>query len=436
MFGFGLANSIGSRPGSGVVPGWVNGIDATLDIDFINDRSWFGGVAGNSRSRLTVSRGSTATYTDVNGVMQTAAVDVARLDYHPVTHAAMGLLAEEGRTNYLRQSNLFSDAVWNFKTNVTLTAAAALGPDGTMSLTKIEATAGAATLLAQDCASAGQTSGVTGSVFVRKGSGATDANKFSLRDVTAGVDVAIATFNYDTGVLTVTTGSGGVVDYGGGLYRIWLLGNASAASNTMRWHVGFTGGAETAAEFAYFGFGQVERGAYASSYIPTGATTVARSSDNIDLNSSAFAYNPLAGTILCRARNEALLVGGVGCPWVLHNNSDDTNFIRCYFYYPVPLRMGGNSQNAGVAQWDRHADVSAVIAGFNKSAEAWIADNVAVSTNGSAAQTDTSASIVSGLTKLAIGRGRVAAHYLNGHVDRVTYWPYRKTDAQLTALSS
>src|SRR5450830_1024916 len=45
-----------------------------------------------------VSRASTATYTDASGVIQIAAVNVARFDFDPVTHAANGLLLEQAAT--------------------------------------------------------------------------------------------------------------------------------------------------------------------------------------------------------------------------------------------------------------------------------------------------------------------------------------------------
>jgi hypothetical protein len=53
---------------------------------------------------LTFTRTSVATYFDVAGTIQTATANTPRFGYDPVTHAPMGLLIEEGRTNLLLNS--------------------------------------------------------------------------------------------------------------------------------------------------------------------------------------------------------------------------------------------------------------------------------------------------------------------------------------------
>ena len=50
--------------------------------------------------RITFTRTSTATYVDEDGFIKTADNDVARFDHDPVTGECLGLLIEEGRTNY------------------------------------------------------------------------------------------------------------------------------------------------------------------------------------------------------------------------------------------------------------------------------------------------------------------------------------------------
>lgn len=53
-----------------------------------------------------VSRASPATYFDANGVLQTAAANVARYGYDPITHAALGLIAEGAATNAIRNNTM------------------------------------------------------------------------------------------------------------------------------------------------------------------------------------------------------------------------------------------------------------------------------------------------------------------------------------------
>lgn len=80
--------------------------------------------------RVTFARASIGTYFDGTGTMQTAAVNVARFDYNPATHASLGLLIEESRTNVLLNSATLSTQ------SVTTTATAyALSFYGTGSVT-------------------------------------------------------------------------------------------------------------------------------------------------------------------------------------------------------------------------------------------------------------------------------------------------------------
>jgi hypothetical protein len=55
---------------------------------------------------ITFTRASTATYFDATGTLQSAAIDVPRLDYDPATLAARGLLIEEQRTNSIRNNTM------------------------------------------------------------------------------------------------------------------------------------------------------------------------------------------------------------------------------------------------------------------------------------------------------------------------------------------
>lgn len=63
-------------------------------------------MAGGLDSRLSVARGSTGTYFDANGVLQSAAQNVGRLDHTIGTGVRRGLLVEEQRTNYVRNNSM------------------------------------------------------------------------------------------------------------------------------------------------------------------------------------------------------------------------------------------------------------------------------------------------------------------------------------------
>ncbi len=81
----------------------------TLYLDFLS---------GALDSRVTFTRSTVATYFDVAGAMQTAAINAPRFDYDPVTLALKGLLIEAARTN------LFLNSATLVTQNVTTTATA------------------------------------------------------------------------------------------------------------------------------------------------------------------------------------------------------------------------------------------------------------------------------------------------------------------------
>jgi endoglucanase len=70
-----------------------------------------------------------ATYFDASGNLQTAAANVARFDYDPVTHAPLGMLLEESRQNKVLWSNDYSQAAFWTLSGVSLGTAIA-GRDG------------------------------------------------------------------------------------------------------------------------------------------------------------------------------------------------------------------------------------------------------------------------------------------------------------------
>jgi hypothetical protein len=108
---------------------WTAGTPS-LDLNFM--------TPGSLDPRITFTRGSTATYFDVTGTMQTAATNTPRWDYDPVTHALRGLLIEEARTNVLLNSATLGTQ------SVTVTAQAyTLSFYGTGTITKSGTASGA-----------------------------------------------------------------------------------------------------------------------------------------------------------------------------------------------------------------------------------------------------------------------------------------------------
>jgi len=78
--------------------------NATLDLDFVRQQGFVAGVSGNPFDRVTFTRGTTKTYFDSAGNMQTAAINTPVIDHDPATLACRGFLSDPTRSNLLLNS--------------------------------------------------------------------------------------------------------------------------------------------------------------------------------------------------------------------------------------------------------------------------------------------------------------------------------------------
>lgn len=226
------------------------------------------------------TRAGAATYFDAQGVRQTAASGVLR-DGHYIG-GRRHTLVEPAGAQWLAHASVFGgsagpDAAWS-KTNVTLTPAAVLGPDGTMSGNRVEATATAAAVIRQ-LSTGISTTKATFSICGRIGSGATDCNRFVLWNETLSTTLASCTINWTTGVVSGVTGTVVVTDAGihDGV-QWWQLALSAAtgitAGNDLAVYPGFDGQVETAGEYAYLTDAQLEPESSATSFIPNATASV------------------------------------------------------------------------------------------------------------------------------------------------------------------
>jgi hypothetical protein len=130
----------------------------------------------------------------------------------------------------------------------------------------------AATVKLQNVASFPATSLVY-TIYAKKGSGATDLNSFAVYNASTAANICNLTFDYDTGVITQTVGSGATAeDRGNGVWKITMPVSAGiAVGNSLNFYAGATGNVETAGEWAYFGGTQVVVGTTPpETYTPVG----------------------------------------------------------------------------------------------------------------------------------------------------------------------
>ena len=385
-------------------------------------------------SRVTFTRGTTATFVGSNGLIQTAAINTPRFDFDPVTLAPRGLLIEEQRTNLLVRSEAFDNASWA-KGNATVSANSTTAPDGTASAdTLISAASTAATFAQQAVAptAAAHTFTVyakaSGAQFVQLLWSSANSTNFANFDLSAG---------------TVTAGtytSASITNAGSGWYRISITSTLAAAAGAVNIYLVNSGAASRGASFTGNGTSgvflwgaQLEVGAFATSYIPTVASQVTRSADNAVMTGANFSqwYNQSEGTVLFeggRFDDTPNFAAG----WGISNGtaSNEMYITRASATPRAYTRTSGGADGDlnGVQTWPLNTSA--------KVAFAFKVDDMALVFNGSAAITDTSAAVPP-VAQLQVGRRAVAVptSYWNGHIRQIVYYNTRLSNAQLQALT-
>jgi len=360
-----------------------------------------------------------------------------RLDYNPVTLLPRGLLVEQQSTNLLLRSEEFDNAYWT-ASGVTVTANTSVSPDGattadtfddgvTTGLHRVFRTSLTMTAAAQ-----------TVSCYVKAGTG----TWFQLL-MFDGTTSFYANFNVSTGVVgnKQASATSSIVPMGNGWYRCILTATtaATAAGNfqlvpldadTAAPTPSFTGTNRT-----WFVWGaQHEVLPFASSYIPTVASQVTRTSDQTTISAPNFAswYNQPEGTLFV----EFSVLGINTVSETLAMLSDNTaNNILLPF-----VNSGGTSFvnviSGGVTS--ANLNTGAVTVGaVSKHASAYLANGFAATLNGAAPAIDSAGAIPVGVNTLNAGwSAPYGGLFLNGHIRSIRYYPIRLSNTALQALTA
>jgi hypothetical protein len=357
-----------------------------------------------------------------------------RFDYDPVTLAPRGLLIEEARTNSVIRSAEFENAAW-LKNNVNVTANSAVSPDGTSTADLMVSAVGTAITGASSSGFTFTAAAHTQSVYVKA---ATNVRYIQLLWTSGGISTNYANFDLQTGTVTAGTyTSATMTNEGNGWYRIALTSTTGAATGGM-WPIAVPSASSLRAA-TYVGNGtdsfliwgaQLEVGAFATSYIPTVASTVTRNADIAQMTGANFSswYNQTEGTFVSQydsylvdtSSRNALSAYASGTPT---NNILLFNTVQRQFQ----VNNAGNQ-----ADLDGGTPASNVV---TKAAGAYKVNDFALSLNGGGVVTDTLGSVPT-VDTLGIGISSISLTPINGHVRTVAYYNTRLPDTQLQVLST
>ena len=256
-------------------------------------------LPANGDGDFTHSRGSTATRVNKDGLIESVANNVPRLDY-PLSSGVVGdcphLLLEPSRTNLMYKSEELDNSAWT-KTQSTVTANQIVSPDGNLTADKVATTQTTSFVYQSRSMTSGTT--YTYSAFVKKG----DLRYYKLWiSHTFGSQPSTQQINFDLDNKTTTTftstqwTSSSIEDYGNG----WLRCIATTTSGS---HMGYSqynsfsdnnnsSNYQGSVGYGYIWGVQMEIGTYATSYIPNTTTgSITRSADFCGSSGTSAEFN-------------------------------------------------------------------------------------------------------------------------------------------------
>ena len=366
---------------------------------------------------------TTQAITNYIPVLQTAAAGQARFDHNPTTGESLGLLIEEARTNLLTYSQQLTQ--WSNASSAVVVDNAVVSPDGTIDAsTFTDTTASSQHYMTRNATVVSGTS-YTFSVYVKS----YQLQGIALRIITA-TTVAQSYFNLSAGTITVSAGTATITNVGNGWYRCTITGTADSTTAAAYINLLQTPSSTT---LSYSGTGtglfiwgaQLEAGSFATSYIPTVASSVTRNADAASMTGTNFSswFNNGEGTLYAD-----FTVKQLGIIADITVSSVNTNFAQ------LIARSSGGSAFEVYSNGALQATIgSGVLSG--KIAGGYKVNDLAVSLNGAAAATDTSGTVPNGPTQLKIGSRYDDLYYPNGTYKKFAYYPIKATSAQLQALT-
>ena len=380
-----------------------------------------------------------------------------------MTRESKGLLIEESRTNVAEVSEDFGNTSFWSPTNQTITTNVATAPDGTLTADNVVPAAGsAATRYLYFSVSEYPMSAnakYTTSIFVKKNGLRYFA--FQAHD-NGGGSGHRAGFDLDNG--TVVSGtpnnmgaasgvSASIVEFPNGWFRCIITGTTAGSGSAGRTAFSFSSALDSNASVVaitadgtnggYVWGHQVEAGAFVTSYIPTDLSTATRGADQTYIDGQDFLdfYNQTEGTMIS---SHSILP-----------NIPSTHNLYTYQISPTgatayaPLRLldknasYGNSLTAASVYnngtvflvQDTGSPVTVVDRKY-KVAVSIKKDDYDAVFNGGTLQSDGSGDLYTA-DHISIGYYKPSPQaYLNGHIQRLIYYPTKLTNNQLNTLTA
>lgn len=413
-------------------PGFPTNVNAAFGIDNVTDN--LSACTGTYQSGIVYVWGAQAE----TGLSATPYIPTTTTSV--TTGDSLGVLIEESRSNLLLRSGNFDTIEWS-KINATATAEI-LGPDGTISGYKLEATNTTDVEVKQTAIATGTS--MTFSVYLKAATGPTTGNVVQLRNNTTTTSLLTVRVHLGTGTITYTNGSSGATatNVGNGWWRIALTANSGiTAGDTIQCSVldNFLS-TMSVGDSVYAWGAQLERGAFPTSYITTAGTSATRLADDArisSINTNSF-FNQEQGTVFMEAEYVNGRLGAPAAPgwWTIDTGAFAVGYGLLYGGTP---QLNFYTRSSGVNTITNISTFPINTPNLTRTACTISPTQRTMFYNGNFAGTNTTPYAFSPLTTFRIGANYIAGNppfnFFGGYIRKITYWPTRLSNNRLRLLT-
>lgn len=395
--------------------------------------------------KLTVARASAAYFVNSTGYMQLANTNFPRYDHNPTTLEYRGNYIEGAGTNLLTNSaNLVG---WSsFRTAVT--ANSVLGPDNTVSLSKLVADANNSVHTWSKVSAANVSTAYCASLFVKAAE--QDCITLAMYEGNTFTRTIYAIFNLANNNIVTTNTAGttyytsGIENWNNGVKRIHISGILGGTDTAVQVRLALMSNSTTSSFTGngvagiYAGFSQLELGINPSSFIPTGATSNTRSADGLTIPTANINFDSANGTLYIKAMiKDRYANQDFGTPLIsAHANS--TNYMQVRHVVNVPnnapyidVLISNGSIQLDSSNHPSGEQVS------NKVAVSYYGNNVNFAVNGTTGTGTTTLNVpIINTIGFGVGTSGFAASIGFMWVQEAAYYTRAFTNAEIVTLTS
>ena len=382
--------------------------------------------------RITYRRLGAASFVNEFGKIVLIGANEPRFDHDPTTRECKGLLIEESRTNFVRNS-LGLGSGWVAGSGSFAIDNSITNPDGSVGAYYHTG----AELYHQDIDLSGaSTNTVIVSLWIKERSGQSGVMDIQIYQQISGSVVVIGAFSFNPATAVISTpgsnfSNGTVEEYPNGWYRVSAKVTTSSGNFTSSTRYDIQG-----AEHYVWGF-QMEVGEFLTSFIPTNGSTATRGKDLAEIEGEDFTdfFNQTEGTINC-----AYWLGNDNTGMRVFQINDGANSV-------IDIVAGSGSGTGGYGYVNTGGVAQATVGQsstnanyLNKLHVVTLAykenDIAAINKNTGVLTTDTSATLDGAYNQVTFYQHTNSGDQLNGHLQRVQYYPKRLPNNQLKNLNN